>query len=313
MNSLACQIIQPNKQVTQEWTAQVFNRLDVSNPTKKDYSYRAKLFLDFVGDRGFNHNSFLDYKWHLASQTDIGVSTKNKYLIAAKVLLKELNRQGLLQADITQNIRVFKQSKKHKQNGLTETEIQLIMQRVNQLPTNVKNSRLRAILSLLTLQGLRQVEIMRLNFQDIDFANKQAFIKGKGQDDKELIDLHPETVKSLTEYVKTNKIADGALFISFSNNSQRKRLTTRGLRQITKKLLFCLGIKKSVHGFRHYFTTKLIRSYKGDLLEVARYTRHKSLEMLQIYNDNIKRQSDLPRYYQVFDGIVFRKRSFCRT
>jgi len=41
------------------------------------------------------------------------------------------------------------------------------------------------------------------------------------------------------------------------------------------------------------------------LLEVAQYTRHKSLEMLQVYNDNIKRQADLPRYYEAFSGVSF--------
>ena len=83
------------------------------------------------------------------------------------------------------------------------------------------------------------------------------------------------------------------------------RLTTRGVRLIVKEFLSELHIEKSTHGFRHYFTSTLIRAYKGDLLEVARYTRHRSLEMLQVYNDNINRQADLPRYYQTFEGVGF--------
>jgi len=125
-------------------------------------------------------------------------------------------------------------------------------------------------------------------------ANKVAFIKGKGKDDKESVSLHPETVKVLREYMKANKVADGALFTSQSNNSINKKLTTRGLRAIVKETLNKLEIDKHVHGFRHYFTTKLIKTYKGDLLEVARYTRHRGLEMLQVYNDNIKKEADSP-------------------
>jgi integrase/recombinase XerC len=64
-----------------------------------------------------------------------------------------------------------------------------------------------------------------------------------------------------------------------------------------------LGIDKTTHGFRHYFTTRLIKTYKGDLLEVRQYTRHASLEMLQIYNDSIKQQADLPRFYSAFEGV----------
>jgi len=74
---------------------------------------------------------------------------------------------------------------------------------------------------------------------------------------------------------------------------------------MVKETLKQLGIEKTTHGFRHYFTSVLIKAYKGDLLEVARYTRHKSLEMLQVYNDNIKIQADLPRFYETFKEVVF--------
>lgn len=141
--------------------------------------------------------------------------------------------------------------------------------------------------------------------KDIDLIVKAAFIRGKGEEDKELIYLHPKTVKHLKDCLKTNMVKDGPLFVSQSNNSKNKRLTTRGLRLIIKKVLNDLEIDKSVHGFRHYFTTILIKNYKGDLLEGAQYTRHKSLEMLQVYNDNIRQEADLPRYYRAFRGVSF--------
>ena len=109
----------------------------------------------------------------------------------------------------------------------------------------------------------------------------------------------------LKKYLKTSSVADGPLFPSQSNNSQGRRLTTRGLRKVVKSVLDQLNIDKNVHGFRHYFVTKLVESYKGDLLEVARYTRHRSIETLQVYNDNVKRKADLPRYYQVFEEVTY--------
>src|SRR5258708_15961181 len=118
--------------------------------------------------------------------------------------------------------------------------------------------RLRAIIALLTLQGLRQVEIVRLDVKDIDLVSKKAFIQGKGRDDKELIDLHPETVKAIKEYLKINNIADGVLFTSRSNNHKNQRLTTRSVRELVKQAMNELGIKKTVNGSRHYITTTLI-------------------------------------------------------
>ena len=283
----------------------VFDLLDVMEGTRADYKYRIGLFLDFVGQKGFNRNIFLEYKRYLAERTDIGISTKNKYLITAKVFLRELNRQGVISADITQNIKVFGQNKKHKKEGINDAEIFLLTENMRSLLQTSQNLRLKAILSLLTLQGLREIEIVRLDVKDVDLANRVAFIQGKGQDDKEPVSLHPETIKVLREYMKANKVADGALFTSQSNNSINKRLTTRGLRGIVKEILKQLAIDKHVHGFRHYFTTKLIKTYKGDLLEVARYTRHSGLEMLQVYNDSVKKEAYLPRYYSAFDGVSF--------
>ncbi len=285
--------------------SRVFDLLDISEATRQDYKYRIGAFLDFTQDKGLNRNSFLEFKRALAERTDIGTATKNKYLATAKIFLKEANRQGFLPADITQNIKLFSQSKKHKRDGLNDEEILKLTEAIIELPETPQNARLKAILSLLVFQGLRQVEITRLDFKDIDFISKKAFIQGKGQNDKESINLHPEAVRSLRGYLKSNKIADGALFTSQSNNSKNKRLTTRAVRDIVKSTLNALGIEKTTHGFRHYFTTKLIKTYKGDLLEVAQYTRHKSLEMLQVYNDNIKREADLPRFYRAFSGVKF--------
>ena len=281
----------------------LFDLLDVSEATRKDYKYRINLFLDFTSQRGFNNNSFLDFKRALAERTDLSIATKNKYLATAKIFLKEANRRGLLPVDITQNIRTFSQSKKHKRDGLNDEEISRLTKTIKGLPNTPQNARIRAILSLLVLQGLRQVEIIRLDVKDIDFISETAFIQGKGRDDKEPIYLHPETTRAIQNYLKVNKIADGALFTSRSNNNKNHRLTTRAIRDIVKKLLSDLNIDKTTHGFRHYFTTTLIKTYKGDLLEVAQYTRHKSLEMLQVYNDNINRKADLPRFYQAFSGV----------
>lgn len=289
----------------QENINHIFDSLDVSDTTREDYKFRINLFLEHTKKHGININSFLEYKKALANRTDYSVSTKNKYLAAAKIFLKELNRQGILPIDITQNVKSFTQEKKHKKDGLNTEEITRLCEFIAQLPVSEQTSRLRAIVALLTLQELRQVEIVRLDVKDIDLVSKKAFVHGKGRDDKELIDLHPETVKALQNYIKVNKVADGVLFPSKSNNHRNQRMTTRAVREIVKEALTQLGIEKTVHGFRHYFTTTLIKTYKGDLLEVAQYTRHRGLEMLQVYNDSIKKQEDLPRYYNAFKGVNF--------
>jgi integrase len=283
----------------------LFERLDINPTSRADYEKRTPIFINFIKDNGLSRNTYLEYKRQLDSRTDYSISTKAKYLTVAKVILKELNRQGYLPADITSTIKGFKQSKKHKRDGVNDEEMSRLIEAVKILPNNSNSTRLKAILSLLTLQGLRQVEITRLEVSDCDLVAGTALVLGKGRDDKEIVYLHPETVKSLETYMRSNKIKSGALFTSRSNNSKGRRITTRSVRGMVKELLIKLNIPKTTHGFRHYFTTTLIKVYKGDLLEVAGYTRHRGLEMLQVYNDNIKHQADLPRYYSAFKGIGF--------
>lgn len=286
-------------------TEALFNGLDVNPTTQADYETRTPLFLTFVRDNGLTRNTYIEYKRYLGSRADFSVSTKAKYLTVSKIILKELNRQGYLPADITSTIKGFKQSKKHKKDGLNDDEMATLMEAVKKLPESTETKRIKAILTLLTLQGLRQVEITRLDVDDIDLPANTALVLGKGRDDKEIVYLHPETTKALTDYMRAGKVKSGALFTSKSNNSKNQRLTTRSIRGMVKDLLVSLGIEKTTHGFRHYFTTTLIKTYKGDLLEVASYTRHRSLEMLQVYNDTIKKQADLPRYYSAFKGVGF--------
>lgn len=280
---------------------QIFDQLDVSESTRHDYKYRIPLFLSFVQTHGMSYNTYLEFKRELANRTDLTISTKNKYLATAKIFVKELNRQGILPADITQNTKAFSQSKKHKREGLNDEEIHSLTEHIRNLEETPTNTRKKALFCLLALQGLRQIEIIRLNVKDIDLVNKVAFVQGKGRDDKELVHLHPETVKTLKEYMKANKIADGALFRSLGNRKS-ERITTMTIKREIKAMLTPLGIDKTVHGFRHYYITTLLK--KLDVRDVRKFSRHSSLEMLIVYDDEIDVAHKAVEVFQAFDGIT---------
>ena len=286
-----------------------FDLLPVNETTRADYKARIGLYVDFINQHGLNRNTLLDYRRYLDSRTDYSVSTKNKYFTSAKRYTGVLHTAGLLPVDITKDIsgkdlKGFKQNKKHKKDGLTNAEVQRLSEYLQALEPTPANYRLKAMLALFMYQGLRQIEVTRLDVTDIDLKNAKAYIRGKGRDDKEPIALHPYTAQALADYLKASGKKSGALFTSNSNNSYNQRMTTRGLRKVITGVLDNLGIDNSVHGFRHYFTTTMVKHYKGDLLTVAHYTRHKNLEMLQVYNDAINAQADLPRYYKAFEGVT---------
>lgn len=285
-----------------EFADSVFHNMDRNESTRSQYQKKIPLFIQFVQDQGgLNINSYLKFKASLKERTDFALTTKNAYLAPAKKVLQEMARLRLIPTDITLGIKGFAVGKKHKRDGLSEEEILSIVDKLQTLADNAKNLRLKALFCLLALQGLRQIEIVRLDKEDIDLVNSRAYVQGKGKDDKELIHLHPETVKALKRYIKASKVGSGALFVCFSNKAKGQRLTTRSIKREMKYLFDALDIEKTVHGFRHYFVTKLLKTMS--VHDVRKFSRHQNLEMLVVYEDSMDLKEKAADVFKVFNNI----------
>lgn len=282
---------------------EVFDSLDILESSRRDYLYRIPHFLQYIRVNGFNANTYLEYKRQLATISAFSIATKNKYLVTARILIKELARRGII-PDTTLNVRLFTESRKHKRIGITEDEISLISKYLQALPVSLQNLRLKSIIALLVYQGLRISEVTQILVSDVDYVSNALHIKSKGNDHKEDIYLNPMTLESLRSYLSVAKISDGWLFPCLSNNGRYKHLSTRSIQTIVGNMLNELDISKSCHSFRHYFVTKLIKEYKADLTQVMLYSRHKSLSMLTVYNDAIQQKKDLPRFYNTFKDVI---------
>ncbi len=279
---------------------EILNSLDVSDVTLKSYQHGAVLFLRFLQNNPFNFNTFLEYKKALALRADLAIATKNKYLASARVLLKEFNRRGVLKSDITQNIKGFQQSRKHKKPGLTDQEAQAFLDLLKGLKPTKQNLRLKAFFCLLAFQGLRQIEIVRLDVEDIDLINGKAFIQSKGEDDKEQIHLHPETVISLQQYLKSVHTSSGAVFKSHSNHAS-DRLSTHTIKVEITRVLRTINSDKTTHGFRHFYITSLLKEL--DVRTVRKFSRHKNLEMLVVYDDELDISNKSKDVFKIFDKL----------
>lgn len=284
----------------------LLTHMDVSAATITDYSGRLNTFLHFLLDNGIDEDTFIRYKKILAADNSLKASTKNKKLTVARIFLRELYRRGYIPRDITLGIKGFQQNSKHKVSGLDDDDMQLLREWVslNQYRTP-PTIRLTAMLLLLTYQGLRQIELCRLEYEDIDFIGNRIFIHGKGRDDKEPIHLSPDVAQALQRYCQAYQISSGHVFFSISNNrSKGSPLTTRGLRATITHLFNKLGIDRTVHGLRHFYCSRLIQEFPGDLFMVMNFTRHRSIEQLQVYNDAIMQAKDYPKHDMVFSKVL---------
>ena len=78
----------------------------------------------------------------------------------------------------------------------------------------------------------------------------------------------------------------GALLLNFDRAGKGRRLTGRGLYSMIRKLGESLGIKVWPHGLHHAAVTEALNLTNGNLRAVQRFSRHRDLQTLTIYDDN---------------------------
>lgn len=283
----------------------IIDQFDCHPKTRDKYKSDAKPFISFIAEHGLNVNTFRQYKKHLAGIDSIKVGTKAVKLTAAKRLLQELHgRYRLLTVDLTAGTKSFQVSAEHVKEGLSRSEVQAVKKVINKEPDALKRTRFQAMFALLAVQGLRQFEVAALTLEDLRLEDRTALIKGKGRDDKERIDLHPDTVQAIREYLMESGKKSGYLFTSISRAAKgNNALTERAIRKMFTDIFRKAGLPegRSVHGLRHFFVTRMLEATSGDLLTVQKFSRHKSLNTIRCYDDRQRKKDLLPAYYQAFN------------
>lgn len=150
------------------------------------------------------------------------------------------------------------------------------------------------IVYLMGVEGLRNVEIHRMNRNDIDFTNKIIMVRGKEKSGK-MEPIYPakETFEAIDDYLKSiPKDAEikreefmVPLILSGSNLHQFGRISRTGLRWIMNEALKRAGMKRkgqSCHILRHSCATNLYADTK-DLKKVQAALRHKSSNITARY------------------------------
>ena len=146
--------------------------------------------------------------------------------------------------------------------------------------------RTKAIISLMALEGLRTIEVHRLNEDDIDFRRKTIYVRGKGHND--LIYPRQDTLDILNKYINKRYVIrtfDTPVFTSTSNNNKGNRISRQNIRNFVDEILTKQGLKKpgeSCHMFRHTCGT-LLYSKTKDLQVVKEVLRHRSIEVTSRY------------------------------
>lgn len=268
------------------------NFLDVSENTRTQYKRVIRPFLNWIDDNNgqIDPTTLIRWKRHLQSRNDLGSGSKNKLLTVARVFLRELHKWYPHRfPNLTTGVKGFQISQLHKRQPLSDDDLKRIWE---YLDVN-GDPRTRVIVGLLYFQGLRRVELTRIRVEDFHPSTRTLFVQGKGRDDRESVDLHPNTVQLLGDYLEQTNLRSGWLIPSPRTD---RALSSNMIWRIVTQVHQTLGITTNLHSYRKAFTSKLIDSGLN-LLEVKAYTRHKDTSMLQVYYDRLDKKRTLNRYY----------------
>ena len=168
-----------------------------------------------------------------------------------------------------------------------------------------------AIVNLLLRTGLRTVEAIRANVEDITYKGGQRvlLVQGKGRDERDnFVLLTDKAYQPIADYLATRGQVEGSepLFTSTSNNSKGERLTTRSISHIAKEGLKAIGLNEkafTAHSLRHTTAVNILRA--GGTLEAAQFTlRHSNPATTQIYTATLNEERRLQNSGEaLIDGL----------
>ena len=119
-----------------------------------------------------------------------------------------------------------------------------------------------ALLGLMLLDGLRSCEVLGLQLQDLQLAEGQMRVLGKGNKQR-LVPLPPEILQGLANYLRLERplTHSSALFVSLKGRQRGQPLTPAGLRSLFRHHRVLSQVPHAnPHRCRHTFGSDMVRA-----------------------------------------------------
>ena len=143
-----------------------------------------------------------------------------------------------------------------------------------------------AIVRLLFDMGLRRGEAVSLDVEHYDREGCRLHIHGKGRDEREWVTVPPAAKAAVDRWLALRGEAPGPMF----TQCDRLAKVRAGEGRLSGTAIWYMLRRFNVrpHGLRHTAITEALRITNGDIPEVMGFSRHKSPQVLMVYNDRRK-------------------------
>ena len=279
-----------SKQDLEDFKSYIIIEKNFSQHTAKAYYSDVLGFLLWMGEQSCEDVNFSKVReyLHFIQRFNYKKSTIARKIASIRTFYKFLYRERKVDSNPAMNL-ISPKRGKTLPKFLTPNEVESILNNVKiDTPAGYRN---RAILELLWATGMRVSELSGLNFGDLNLANNEIRVFGKGS--KERIILVTDRAKSYLErYIETARplipkgfplekpTESSPVFI----NNTGYRLQTKTIRNVINDVVEKIALPKKVtpHVFRHSFATHLIEN-GADLRVVQELLGHASISNTQIY------------------------------
>ena len=276
---------------------------DVKDSSKRLYRRTLEQYFNWARDHrlelgNMTRADIIKYKEDLLSSGMSSLSV-GSYLTVVRKFYQwaEANK---FYPNIAKDVKTPKRKLQFRKQALSDPQAQALLEYYRD--KQAEAFRDYAVVTLLLRTGLRTIEIIRANVEDIAFkeGKRILYIQGKGRDEKDSFVILTEKAYSPVEaYLKTRGALKSkeALFTSASNNNKGGRLTTRAISRIAKEGLKAIGINDrsyTAHSLRHTTACSLIRS-GASLEEIQGVLRHSNPATTQIYLSTVAEETRLRR------------------
>ena len=279
-----------SKQDLEDFKSYIIIEKNFSQHTAKAYYSDVLGFLLWMVEQSCEDVNFSKVReyLHFIQRFNYKKSTIARKIASIRTFYKFLYRERKVDSNPAMNL-ISPKRGKTLPKFLTPNEVESILNNVKiDTPAGYRN---RAILELLWATGMRVSELSGLNFGDLNLANNEIRVFGKGS--KERIILVTDRAKSYLErYIETARplipkgfplekpTESSPVFI----NNTGYRLQTKTIRNVINDVVEKIALPKKVtpHVFRHSFATHLIEN-GADLRVVQELLGHASISNTQIY------------------------------
>lgn len=119
-----------------------------------------------------------------------------------------------------------------------------------------------AVVGLMLLDGLRSCEVLALQLDDLQMAEAQMWVLGKGNK-KRVLPLPPEIIEVLDKYLKLERPLTNSsfLFVSLKGRKRGRTMTPAGLRSLFRHHRVSSKVSQAnAHRLRHTFGADMVRA-----------------------------------------------------